>query len=508
MSRPSKWRSFVSSDTAVLILLALGVFLLHTVTNGQYGFHRDELQTYNNALHLSWGYVEYPPMTPFLGRAELELFGTSLRGFRFFPALAQSLALVLAGLSARRLGGGRTAQLVASVGTAIGGSTLFYGAFLSYTSLDFPCWVLVGYLVICLIESDDARWWVATGAAIGLGMMTKYTMGFLALGVAGGVLLTPARRYLKSPWLWCGAAVALLIMLPNIMWQIQHQFITLNYLKSIHARDIAHGSTDYFLLSQLWKSSNFVTLPLTFAALWYLFGVPEGKRYRMLGWMYVIPLVALFVMKGRDYYLAPAYPVLIAVGAVRGERWMERLSSARALTVRQNAWPTLVIAGLCAAALSAPLAPLNTGWWRVADATNGNFNMQVGWQEMVATVAKIRSSMPPEELSKLGIIVGDDGEAGAFALYGPAHGLPRAMSGMNSNWRRGYGDLSPETVIAVGMDRDYIDRQFESCEVVGRATNPYGIENHAMNGQYADILVCRHLKKPWPEFWKHFQYYG
>ena len=505
--KPSVWERITSSDTGTLILLGLVVVVLHVATNGRYGFHRDELQTFNNARHLAWGYVEYPPLIAFLGRLQLELFGTSLRGFRFFPALAQGLVLVLAGLAARELGGKREAQLVAALAVGIGGNSLFQGSFLSYTSIDYLWWTVVAYFVIRLLKNDDPRWWVAIGAAIGLGMMTKYTISFLVLGIVGGVLLTPVRRYLRSPWLWYGVALTLMVMLPNIVWQVQHDFVSLNYLKSIHARDVSWGRTNGFLLNQLWKCANPVVLPLWCGGLWYLFAVPEGKRYRMLGWMYVIPLAAFLVAKGRDYYLAPAYPMLLAAGAVWGETWLRSLSAGWATTVRRTTWQTLAWAGLAAAAVTLPLAPPNSAWWRLAEGTHGNFNYQFGWPELAATVAKIRDSLPAQEQAKIGILAGDDGEAGAANLYGGPYGLPLAISGMNSNWLRGYGHPPPETVIAVGMDRDFIYRNFESCEQVDHLTNPYRIENQSIDG-YADVFVCRHLRQPWPDFWEHFRYYG
>ena len=502
------WQGSEARDFGMLALLALGIILLHTLTNGQYGFHRDELLTLNNARHLNWGYVVYPPMTPFIGRVELELFGTSLRGFRFFAALSQGLVLLFTGLAARELGGKREAQLVAALAVAIAGPALVAGWFLGYTTFDYLWWVVVAYFVIRLLKSDDPRWWVAIGTAIGLGMMTKYTMGFLVLGVVGGVFLTPARGYLKSPWLWCGAAVAVLVMLPNMVWQIQHHFVSFEFLKSIHARDIRWGWTDYFLPNQFWKSANPVTVPLWCAGLWYLFAVPEGKRYRLLGWMYVIPLLALFAARGRDYYLAPAYPMLLAAGAVWGEQWVSSLSTRSALAVRRTTWRTLLVAGLTTAAVTLPVAPLNSAWWRVADHLNGgNFNMQIGWPELAETVAKIRDSLPAEERARLGILAGDEGEAGAVNLYGPAYGLPRAISGMNSNWLRGYGDPPPQTVIVLGERRDFVEQNFESCELAGHLTNRYGIENATMAG-YADVFVCRNLRQPWPEFWAHFRYYG
>ena len=503
--RPRPFRH--ASDLAVLLFITFASILLRTLINHQYGFHRDELLTFNNARHLAWGYVPYPPITAFLAHIELGLFGPSLRGFRFFAAVAESLVLLLTGLAARELGGKRETQILAALAAGIGGPTLVHGSFFSYTSFDFPCWILVAYLVIRLLNSGDPRWWLAIGAAFGLGMMSKYSIAFLAIGLVGGLLLTPARRYFKSLWLWAGAAVALLIMLPNILWQIQHHFVSLAYLKSIHARDIAWGSTDHFLLNQLWKSANPVAVPLWAAGLWYLFATPEGKRYRMLGWMYALTLLAFLLARGRDYYLAPAYPMLIAAGAVWGERWVASLSTHSAAVLRGTAWRTVAIGGLCTAALTLPIAPLNSTWWRVANAVSGNFDSEIGWQEMVEQVAKVRDSLPAGEQAHLGILAGDEGEAGAINLYGPAYRLPTAISGMNENWYRGYGDPPPQTIITLGELRDFVDRNFESCTLAGRVTNRYGIANSSV-AQWSDIYVCRRPRRPWPEFWAHFQYYG
>ena len=167
----------------------------------------------------------------------------------------------------------------------------------------------------------------------------------------------------------------------------------------------------------------------------------------------------------------------------------------------------MAVAGLITAALTLPIAPLGTAWWRMADAATGNFNMEIGWPEMAASVARIRSTLPANDQARLGILAGDEGEAGAINLYGPAYGLPTAISGMNSNWMRGYGDPPSETVVTLGLRRDFLERNFASCELAGRLTNPLGIENDATRG-YEDIFVCRQLRQSWPEFWKQFRYYG
>jgi 4-amino-4-deoxy-L-arabinose transferase-like glycosyltransferase len=296
-----------TSDAAILVYLAMATVILHVVTGGRYGFHRDELATLEDSRHLAWGYPAYPPLTPFFGRLSLLLFGTSLTGFRFFAAVAQAVTLVLAGLMVRELGGGRGAQLVAAAATApfcIGA-----GALMQYVSFDALFWVLTAYCVLRLLKSDDPRWWIAVGCAIGLGLQSKYTIVFLVSGLIVGVLVTKARRHLAGKWFWYGVAVALLIFLPNLLWQAQHGCISLAFLRHIHERDISTGRTKGFLPDQL--KITFWAFPLWVAGLGYYLFSRSAARYRVLGWMYVIPLLLFVIAKGRSYYLAPAYPHVV-----------------------------------------------------------------------------------------------------------------------------------------------------------------------------------------------------
>ncbi len=242
---PSVWLS----DTALLIYIALATVILHLIIGNRYGIHRDELATLEDARHLAWGYPAYPPVTPFFGRISLELFGTSVRGFRFFANVAQAIAVVLTGLMARDMGGRRGAQLVAAVAAVpfcLGG-----GYQMMYVAFDCLAWVWTAYCVVRLLATEDARWWMGIGAGIGFGMLCKYTMGFFALSIVAGVLLTPARRYFKSKWLWIGVGLSILIWLPNVLWQAQHNFVSLDFLSHIHARDVRQGRTTYFLPQQL-----------------------------------------------------------------------------------------------------------------------------------------------------------------------------------------------------------------------------------------------------------------
>ena len=497
------WKRLWANDKAVLALLGLGWFVFLTLVNvygsRQYGFHRDELAFFDNGKHLAWGYVEYPPLVPFLARISLSIFGPSVVGMRILPILAASLVLVLTGWMTRALGGPRRAQVIAGLAAATAPVLLFFSLFFSYETFDYLWWVLAAYLLVLLLKSENPRWWLAIGAVIGLGMLTKYTMAFFALAVAVGVILTPARRYLKSPWLWGGVALALAICLPNLVWQAQHQFISLKFLGSIHARDIRQGRTALFLPYQFFASTNPPAVTLWIGGLYFALFSADGKRYRGLAFAFLAALGVFLALQGRFYYLAPAYPVLIALGASRlGARSPARN---RSLSIG------LAIGILACLAFDLPLAPVNSGWWKIATFVNSEPREEIGWTELVGTVASIRNSLPAEDRAGLGILTGNYGEAGAVNLYGPAYGLPQAISPIDSYWLRGYGDPPPETLIVIGIPSPQATGIFESCRLAGHTSNRFNILNEETL-RHPDIFVCRGLRQPWPQFWQRAQSFG
>jgi hypothetical protein len=495
------------SAFTLLVIVALARLALHCATNWHYGFHRDELGVLDDARYLDWGYVSYPPFTPFVARIALILFGPSLVGVRFFAALAQSVAMVFTGLMARELGGRRWAQVVAALAAAVAPMSVCMGTMLQYISFDYLWWVLVAYFLVRLLRSENPRWWLAIGAVLGLGMMTKYTMIFFIAGIVAGVLLTSARRYLKSPWLWAGVALSVVIFLPNLIWQLQHDFISLTFLNKIHARDVEIGRTDSFLVQQLFVSANFFTLPLWLAGLYFYFVAPAGRRYRALGWMYFAPLVLFLVARGRFYYMAPAYPMPFAAGAVVWDDWLARRSAKAAHAGRAGTWVALGAGAAFSAITMMPIAPINSAGWRLTSKVHDNFTEQIGWPELAQTVAGIYAALPEAEKPRAAILAGNYGEAGAINLYGRVHHLPEVISGINTYWWRGYGAAPPEVVVLVGFSRESAGRFAEGVELAGHVTNPYGVRNEETK-DHPDIFVCRGFKKSWPEFWKNFQRFG
>lgn len=491
------------TTTIALFAIAASIALLHLLTNSRYGFHRDELQSLSDALHLDWGFVPYPPFTPFVERVSLGIFGLSLAGLRLFSVIAQALAIVVTGLMARELGGGRLAQVAAALAVALSPLPLFEGTEFQYSTFDYLWWVLIAYFVIRLLKTENPRWWLAIGAAVGLGFMTKYTMGFLVAGILGGMLLTRARRCFRSPWFWGGSALALLIFLPNIVWQVRHGFISLRFLQHIHARDVGEGRANGFVRAQFLICANLFAAPLWIAG---LLAFLRDSKYRMLAGMYLIPLALFIIGKGRGYYLAAAYPMLMAMGAVAGERWVVSLSLRWRRTVEAFFFTGLALVGLYICALVLPLASSGR-LMAFALKNNSDLREEIGWNQLVRTVAGIRDSMPPPQRAGVGVLVGNYGEQGAIEVLGRAYGLPVPISGTNSAWLRGYPVPPPSTLIVLGWSRQGVERAFSSCRLAGQGGNSLGVPNEESQ-DHPDIFVCGPPRLPWPEFWKQFQRFG
>ena len=491
------------ANTTALLAIAAVVAVVHVLTNHRYGFHRDELQFLSDARHLDWGFVPYPPFTPFVERVSMRLFGLSLVGLRLFSVLAQAEAILITGLMAWELGGGRLAQIAAALTIALSPLPLFEGTEFQYSSFDYLWWVLVAYFTIRLLKTENPRWWLAIGAAVGAGLMTKYTMCFLVAGIAGGLVLTPARRYLKSPWLWGGAGLALLIFLPNLLWQVEHGFISLHFLQHIHVRDVGQGRAKGFLPEQFFVCVNSFAIVLWLAG---LVAYLRNRRYRLLAWMYLIPLALFIIGQGRSYYLAAAYPMLVAMGAVIRERWVNSLRAGWRRTVNSVFFVGLAVVGAYVCAILLPLAsggPLRD----FALQKNGDFREEIGWDELVKAVANIRDSLPAEERQSVGVLVGNYGEQGAIEILGPAYHLPAPISMTNSAWLRGYPAPPPATLIVVGFSREHADRTFTSCRLAGHNGNAEGVKNEESE-DHPDIFVCGPPHKPWPEFWADDQRFG
>jgi hypothetical protein len=494
-----------SARTSLLpvLCIAAAAALVHILTNGRYGFHRDELQFLSDARHLDWGYVSYPPLTPFIERIGLSLFGLSLIGLRLFSVIAQALVIVVSGLMARDLGGGRLAQVATALAVALSPLPIFEATEFQYTSFAILWWVLVAWFTIRLLKTENPRYWLAIGAALGLGLLTKYAIVFYIAGILVGMVFSRSRRFFASKCFWVGVGVALLIFLPNLIWLVRHNFISYTFLQHIHTRDVGEGRAEGFLFGQFRACANLFAAPVWLIG---LYAFLRDRRYRMIAWMYLVPLLVFWINKGRFYYVAEAYPMLLAMGAVTCERWLAGIPKWAQLAVETAFFAGLAVAGGYCFAGWVPLA--SSGPLRdFALKQSGDLREEIGWDELVKTVAGIRDSLPPEQQANLGITVGNYGEQGAIEILGPAYHLPPPISTTNSAWLRGYPIPPPTTLIVLGITQAQANSIFTGCRLAGHNGNSDGIENEESQS-HPDIFVCGPPREPWSEVWQHHQNFG
>src|SRR5208337_344348 len=359
------------------------------------------------------------------------------------------------------------------------------------------------YFTMRLLKSGDPRWWLAIGAAIGMGLLTKYAIVFYIAGILAGLVFTPARRYFASRWFWAGVALALLIFLPNLVWLVRHDFISYHFLQHIHARDVGEGRAKGFWKGQFLICTNLAAAPLWIAG---LIGFLREGRYRLLALMYLVPLALFAVGQGRHYYMAGAYPMLFAMGASMAGSWLASLPRWGRRSVETVYFVAFAFVSAYICAIILPLAssgPLK----QFALERNGDLREEFGWNELVRTVAGIRDSLPADEQAHLAITTGNYGEYGAIEILGSAYGLPIPIGTTNSEWLRGYPTTAPTTLIVLGLSAQEANAIFTGCRLAGHNGNSEGVHNEESQ-DHPDIFVCGPPRKPWSELWKDHQDFG
>jgi len=486
------------TTTLTLWILAAITVWIHWVVGNKYGFHRDELQFLDDARHLAWGYVAYPPLTSFLGRVAISLFGVSPAVFRLPASLTNACSLVLTALVARAFGGRRMAQVAALLaGSAV---ALVMGSLMQYVSFDYTIWALLAWSTAMLLRTGDRRWWLAAGAAVGLGILNKYTIAFPAVSLIAGLAILPSQRgHLRSRWFWGGVALAILIGLPHLVWEARHGFITLRMEHFVHLRDVGEGRAAGYWTDQ--PKLMMLALPLALLGLWRLARHP---RFRLMLFLFAGPVLLVGLAQGRSYYVLPAYIPLYAAGAV----WIEEKLAGRALWLRGLVW-TVACAALLLDAIGAcraylPFAQPGSALFRWQMKHDSDLADEIGWPEFVAKVASVRDQIPAQDTGRLAILAGNYGEAGALALYGPRYALPTPISGVNSFYLRGYGSPDPQTVIVVGFSAGRLKDFFHACTLAARVYIPYSVRNEE-SVYHPEIFVCRDPVKPWGQMWPELQ---
>lgn len=490
-------------------LLALLKIALHLPVLHRYGYHHDELYFLACGHHPAFGYVDHPPLVPWLAWLSESIFGPWLPGLRLSATLAGAATVFLTARLAQRLGGGSRAQLLAGVAVIVAPVYLRTGNLLSIPSFEPLVWVLAAHVLVRIVAEDRPKLWPLLGLVAGIGLLLKHSTLLLGLGVVVALALTPARRHLRSPWLYTGGGVALLVFLPNLLWQAAHGWPTVEFLGALNAQVIASIPPLLFLAGQF-LYLNPATAPVWIAGLVFFFRA-EGRPFRVLGWLYLSTLIFLLLMKSKIYYLAPAYPPLLAGGGVA----LERLArDPRRRLVPTAVLSLLLVAGALLAPLSLPVLPIDATdryvrafTFGAADKVyelTGDLHGMFAWRERVEAVAQVFDQLPRNEREKTAIFAGWYGPAAAIDHFGPALGLPRAYSGHMSYYLWGPPDRSFDTWLVVGVPPADLAPFFEEIRVGAEVELPHV---NPWERSFV-VLVCRRPKVDLREVWPRLRRYS
>ena len=500
--------------SSILISLAAADLFLHFAGSGNYGFFRDELYYIACGEHLAAGYVDQPPLIAIIARISRIVLGSSLFGFRFFPALAGACVVLLTGWMARELGGGRFAQALAGLTVLLAPGHLAFGSFLSMNAFEPLFWSVCACILICILKGASERLWLLFGAVAGIGLLNKHTMLAFGFAVVAGLLLTRERKHLRSRWLWLGGLLALAIFLPNLIWEARHHWPQIEVVRNAQRFKNTSIGPLRFLAEQM-LFLNPIAFPTVVFGLGWLLLTEGGRRFRCLGWAFLVVMAVVIALKGKTYYPLPAYPMVIAAGGVAFGAGLERLG-------RQ--WPKLayssilIVSGIAMLPYGVPVLPIEA-FLRYEDAlplarsvkTERDagerlpqlYEDMFGWENMAATVAGVYHSLPAEEQARCAILAGNYGEAGAIDFFGARYGLPKAISGHNNYSLWGPRGYTGEVVILFGEHAESIKAMFGEVKRAATISNPYAVpvENNLA------VYVCRRPRAPLAALWPKIKFY-
>jgi 4-amino-4-deoxy-L-arabinose transferase-like glycosyltransferase len=490
-------------DRRVIVVGAV-VFAALMAVSARFGFHRDELYFIVCAQHLQASYVDQPVLTPLFAWLTLKLFGVSLPGLRLWSALAAWATVVVGGLIAREFGGGRRAQLLAAIGTATMPAVLGSDHILDTTGFDILAWAGLALVVARIGRTGEVRLWLVGGLVLGLGLANKHSVGFFAVALLIGALLSGGRNLVLNRWFAAGALIAAAFTIPDLWWQAQHDWATIAMTRALAQENGGAGHIATWVFGQLLMTS------LVLAWVWMVglrFLWRSGRPlWRALVWAYGLLFVFFALTTGaKIYYLAGAYVYLLPAGAVAIDAW---------LAARSRRLPILLAATALTTALAVPfvLPVLPGADIGVTAKVNTVLAESIGWPQLVQTVHAVWFSLPPAQRASAVIFTSNYGEASAINVLGRGTGLPEAVSGHNTYWWWGPGNPHATTVVAVmpgpvdgGGDAAYLRQFFRSVRGVATFSNPYHIHNQEYHGH---VYLCTSPRHPWGQMWPQLRSYS
>lgn len=499
----------------ILSALALVTLGLHLISSRwlAYGYMSDEFYYLECASRLAWGYVDHPPFSIAVLKLVRMLLGDSLLALRFVPALLGSATVVLVGLLARELGGGRAAQGLAALATALCPVILGVTSFYSMNAFEYAFWALAALIVARIVETENPKLWLWLGLVLGLGLLNKISMSWFGLGLGVGLLLTPQRRWLATPWPWAAAAITLTLFAPHLLWQLQHDWPTLEFMRNATRQMVAKSPAGFFVDQLLIMHPLFA--PFWIAGLAHFFVAPEGRRHQVLAWIWISVFFLLIASSSvRANYLGPAYAPLLAAGGVAFERFA-RARSWRWLQATTTV--VLVVAGLAAAPLAVPLLrpPHYVAFERAIGisapvdekgelgAMPLHFALRFGWPELLAAVERAQATLRPEERERAVVVGSWFGDTGAVNFFRAKRGLPQAIGVHNNYWLWGPGDWSGEVALVLSEDGARLSELFERVERVAEVDCEYCMPHVDQLAVY----VCRNLRNPLAAVWPELKHY-
>lgn len=500
--------SLLSREVTIAWLLAAAAVLLQMFTNGRYGYFRDELYFLACSDHLAWGYVDFAPLAALLLRISRFFLGDSLHAIRTLPALAQGAQILITGLIARELGGKRFAIFLSCLSVLAAPVILGNATRFSMNPFEPLFWMGAVLFLLRAINRNEPKLLLVSGVLLGFGLENKHSTAFFLVSLTIGLLLSPGRSLLRTKWFWLAAAAAFAIFLPNLIWQYTHHFPTLEALGNVRK---THKNIELPPLSFL-RQQFMMLLPASLLV--WLVGLTELlvgaklRAYRFLAFTYLVFLAVMMTLHGKDYYLAPIYPMLFAAGGV----YWETLVVARPrLRWAKYAVPALIVVlGVIAMPLNVPiLAPgkiapymdaLGIGISQTETQARGplpqHFGDEFGWEEMVAATAAVYDSLPPADRAKAGILAGTYGDAGAIDFFGPRYGLPKSISPHQNYFYWGPRQYTGEILILLHYNLEDVQEACQSVRNGPTLNNPY-----AMQEEHYTILICRNAKLPLAQAW-------